>query len=213
MLDTSMQQKETFKLSRVLITVFLLALIVIPGAFAYKYKDILEVIVSNKTATERLIADAVLPISVQNVFISCQAIDQKENAGTTITRGETPFIGKYATPVILLSEETCQNIEDFSALSDKTDASKEQLQALITIAHEAYHTTGVTEEDKAECYAVQRILTVAHKLGATLDEADYIQDRAVALQRSTASEGYISKDCRNNGPYDLDPHSHGTFPY
>lgn len=208
-----MQQKETFKLSRVLITIFFLALIVIPAALAYKYKDILGVVVSTKTSTERMIADAVLPISVRNVFVNCQPIDQKDDAESILTRGETPFIGSYATPVILLSEETCQNIEAFSELPNKNDASKEQLQALITIAHEAFHTTGVVEEDKAECYAVQRIISVSHKLGATLDEAQSIQSRAVSLQRRTASEGYISKDCHNNGPYDLDPDSLGTFPY
>lgn len=208
-----MQQGETFKLSRVILTSLLVALIAIPLVLAYKYKEILAVVLSDKTETEQLIAEAVSPVADRKAYISCEPISQSGNSNTTLTRGETPFIGRWATPVILLTEETCLSIDTFSNLTSKTDATTEQLQALITISHEAFHTTGVIQEDVAECYAVQRISDISRKLGATIEEAEQVQDRAVSLQRRTASDEYITSECRDNGPYDLDPARAGSFPY
>lgn len=208
-----MKPKETFKLSRVILAIILSAIFIIPMTLAYKYKEVVAVIVSDKSPTEQLIADTLRPITERKVYISCAVIDQAGNETGTHTLGETPYIGSIATPVILLSNPTCQAIENFSSSTDKTSPTSQQLQALITIAHEAFHTKGVSNEAEVECYALQRVASTAQELGANFDQAEFIQNLAVNLQRQTATNDYMTNECRDNGPYDLDPDIAGTFPF
>lgn len=204
-----MQPKESFKLSRVLIALFFAILIVIPTALAFRYKDILTIVISEKSDIETLIADAITPITNRKIYVHCTTFNLSTNGIST--HGETPFIGDKPLPIIELSKATCDNIDDFSNSKAKVPADNEQLQALITIAHEAFHTTGTIDEAETDCYALQRIDSVAEKLGANKSEAASIQQRAVRLQRNTAATGYNSSECRDGGAFDLDPNSPGAL--
>lgn len=205
-----MQPKETFKLSRVIIALFFAVLIVIPAALAFRYKEIVAIVFSEKSDVEVLIAEAITPITNRKIYVHCTTFNPTINGVST--HGETPFIGDIALPIIELSKATCDNVSIFVDQQNKALVDNEQLQALITIAHEAFHTTGIRDEAETDCYALQRIDNVAMQLGADELTARTIQQRAIKLQRSTAATGYNSSECRDGGVYDLDPTTAGALP-
>lgn len=79
---------------------------------------------------------------------------------------------------------------------------------VLTLAHEAWHVTGIRDEATVNCYAQQTITVVAVALGA-------MEASARALQASGPPTDprapYYSAECRENGKLDLSP-ADGRWP-
>lgn len=78
--------------------------------------------------------------------------------------------------------------------------------SVATLAHEAQHLKGVSNEAKAECYGMQSITTATKALGRTEAEGRYLAslywEDAYPKHRDPA---YVSEECREGGRLDLRP--------
>src|SRR5262249_44165278 len=80
---------------------------------------------------------------------------------------------------------------------------------LVTLAHEAEHVAGVTDEAATECYARQNVRRLAARLGVRPGQAAILGRDAARRARMPAE--YQSPQCRDGGSLDLHPKSH-VFP-
>lgn len=78
------------------------------------------------------------------------------------------------------------------------------IYALLVLAHEAYHTAGVTDEAAANCYALQGMAWTALQLGAPRDEAELLA-RAMEELEPRQGSGYATMECRHGARLDLHP--------
>jgi hypothetical protein len=76
-------------------------------------------------------------------------------------------------------------------------------QAVLILAHEAHHATGIRKEAKAECYGMQRMNRLARLLGASPDYAGEITDFFWTKMYPLAKPPYRSDECRPGGKLDL----------
>ena len=81
--------------------------------------------------------------------------------------------------------------------------------ALVTLAHEAEHVSGVTNEAETECDARQNVRQLALRLSVKPGQAAILGRYAGRRARMPAE--YQSAECRDGGRYDLRPSSH-VFP-
>lgn len=84
------------------------------------------------------------------------------------------------------------------------------IYALLVLAHEAYHTAGVTNEALTNCYAVQSMAYAAVRLGGDEREAALIARAMLALLPLQAGE-YAMPDCTAGSAHDLWPETE-AFP-
>jgi hypothetical protein len=78
------------------------------------------------------------------------------------------------------------------------------VHAVVTLAHEAMHLRGETNEAAAQCYAVQLAARTAQLLGVAPAQAAAIGRYALARQRYMPAD-YQSSECRAGGALDLHP--------
>jgi hypothetical protein len=117
-----------------------------------------------------------------------------------------------------LSPQTCKALRhldrvDFSCL-DSSDCGFKQFSAAWaahTLAHEAFHLRGFSDEGVTECYALQNTAFVAQRLGVGARQAEELQ--AWIYKRGYPNEPteYQSPGCHDGGPLDLRPQQH-AFP-
>ena len=88
--------------------------------------------------------------------------------------------------------------------------SHETVYAVLVLAHEAYHTAGVTDEAAANCFAIQGMAWTALELGARRDEAELL---ARAMEELEPKQGgvYATTECRPGARLDLHPET-AEFP-
>jgi hypothetical protein len=101
-------------------------------------------------------------------------------------------------------------------------AYEEYALGMLVLGHESVHLTQSragasidavlpTSETNANCYGLQRIASVAQRLGATADDAQaiaaYAYDSIYPGYQGASFNGspYWSADCRQDGPLDLTP--------
>lgn len=77
--------------------------------------------------------------------------------------------------------------------------------AILTFAHEAQHSAGISSEQTAECYGLQRVRVVARALGATKTYAAALARLAWTLIYPVRPPETQSAACRNGGRLDLNP--------
>ena len=73
--------------------------------------------------------------------------------------------------------------------------------AVVTLAHEEQHIDGITDEAKAQCYALQRADIVGRRLGLPARVAARIA--TFTKQSITQPPEYRSRECRRGGALDL----------
>jgi hypothetical protein len=90
--------------------------------------------------------------------------------------------------------------------------TQEMVLALHVITHEAMHVYGVNSrtygavfEQAADCYALQRVSSAAQFFGASAAQAQKVA--IYDLIYYDQSGPYKSPDCRDGGPWDLNPGS------
>jgi hypothetical protein len=172
---------------------------------------------------EEQVAQAVAQrLTGRQVEIRCGPLGVKGAGWPRGIAGITLFSsGKPAGYAILLPQVCAQLVafradpEAWSpeACTDQADCLKvvEATFALETVTHESYHLLGYRNEAQVECYGMQSLWYVAHKLGAPVAEAQalarFYADE-VYPQRRRSTPAYWSAQCRDGGKYDLRPASH-----
>ena len=113
-----------------------------------------------------------------------------------------------------LAPETCDALRnvgsvDFSCLDSATCGYKQfrVAWALHTLAHEAFHLRGISEEAVTECYAMQTTAAVAVALGIPSTRAAQIQRWVWTKGYPNEPEEYSTPSCRNGTRLDLHPGS------
>ena len=89
-------------------------------------------------------------------------------------------------------------------------ASSSTIYAVLVLAHESYHTIGVSDEAATNCYAIQAMAWVASELGAASTEAELLA-RAMAALEPKQDAPYGTNECRAGGNLDLHPET-SDFP-
>ncbi len=84
------------------------------------------------------------------------------------------------------------------------ERASETIYAVLILAHESYHTSGVLDEPTTNCYAIQAMAWTAIQLGATVREAE-LAARAMEALAPKQGSGYATNDCHAGGRLDLHP--------
>lgn len=179
------------------------------------------------SAAERELAPVASAIAGRDVQIDCQTfwgalIDPLPRHGEVMfDRNGIP------EPRIFLTHDTCERLARFSgkAHHDELDCllgarwgenavppfddpcyaeAAPTVYAVLTLAHEAYHTAGVMDEAVANCFATQAMAYAAVELGAAEDEARRL---AAAMGALLPFQGlsYRTRDCVAGSRLDLWP--------
>ncbi len=89
---------------------------------------------------------------------------------------------------------------DSSCYADAADT----IYAVLVLAHESYHTIGVSDEATTNCYAIQAMAWTAVQLGAASGEAELIA-RAMDVLEPEQDAPYGTNECHAGGTLDLHP--------
>ena len=130
---------------------------------------------------------------------------------------------------LFLTRPTCQRLRTFSghrhhgevdclATIDWTTAdplpfesecyarAAKTIYAVLVLAHESYHTSGVADEAAANCFAIQAMAWTAMQLGAASGEAELLARAMEALEPGQGAE-YGTAECHAGEKLDLHPES------
>jgi hypothetical protein len=134
---------------------------------------------------------------------------------------------------IFLTHPTCERLEGFAGRghhaeldclasvdwraaeplppgSDCYRRSSGTVYALLTLAHEAYHSAGVVDEATTNCYAIQAMAWATSALGAGEREAERVALAMAALAPYQRGP-YATSSCRSGTELDLHPET-ASFP-
>ena len=75
---------------------------------------------------------------------------------------------------------------------------------MLVLAHESYHTIGVSDEAAANCFAIQAMAWTAVQLGAAAGEAELLA-RAMEALEPRQDGAYGTAECHAGGTFDLHP--------
>jgi hypothetical protein len=126
--------------------------------------------------------------------------------------GDSAYVTAYlnpndepGSPRVQMSPTLCS---DLSRLTYKrawrTTSRKLDLAfAVVTLAHEAQHLRGFSDEPTAECYGMQRARMVARALGLTLAEANKLVAVYWQFGYRRQAAKFRSAECRQGGRLDL----------
>jgi hypothetical protein len=138
-------------------------------------------------------------LSGRHVTIRCEGL----SGALTGPRGEsgrTEFMGDTPVSVSYLREGICQTLHAYARSTKDCllpcERPLEVAWSLNTLAHESYHLAGLRNEARTECAALWAIGFVAHRLGASPEQARALSAYSFAeLPRLMPAE-YSSPGCR-----------------
>jgi hypothetical protein len=178
-------------------------------------------------STERALAPIASAVAGRTVAVDCQSL-WATLLDALPRHGSVRFdVNGVPEPRIFLTHATCDRLQDFEGRrrhgavsclrgiqwtqvmplapgSPCYRSASPTIYALLTLAHEAYHTAGITNEASANCYAIQAMAYVATSLGAEQAEAEILADAMRALAPLQAGE-YGTQRCRAGDTLDLHP--------
>ena len=185
------------------------------------------------TSTERRLTPVASAIAGRDVHVDCQTywgalIDPLPRHGEVIfDRNGIP------EDRLFLTHETCRKLASFAGSEDHSElaclpetrwspetggpfadpcyaTASDTIYAVLTLAHEAYHTAGVRNEAHANCFATQAMAFAATSLGAP-DEEGRALATAMALLLPFQTDAYRTTDCVSGSSLDLNPET-PSFP-
>ena len=147
---------------------------------------------------ERKLAPIASEIARRPVKVHCQSflgelLDATNNSGHVYFGSDKTDLKRYV----------CKDLRTFAKEHDVT--SHDQVFALHTLAHEAWHLAGVTSEALAECYSMQTAALVAERLGADPTAAQAAGRYAYEQIWPNMPDEYRTSGCNDGGRYDLRP--------
>jgi hypothetical protein len=101
----------------------------------------------------------------------------------------------------LIKRAPCRELARYLG-SDQEHPSEAQVVAVHVLTHEAMHMSGITDEARAECLAVQQDARTARLLGAAPDEAAALARRYWRTVYPQMPGRYVSAECRPGGSLD-----------
>jgi len=130
-------------------------------------------------------------------------------------------------PKLFLTRSTCGRLRDFAGRAHHSEldclagiegqassplsfyspcyaSAADTIYAVLTLAHEAYHTAGVQDESLTNCYAIQAMAWTAEQLGAPAGESELLA-RAMETLEPAQDFPYGTNDCHAGGRLDLHP--------
>jgi hypothetical protein len=132
-------------------------------------------------------------------------------------------------PKLFLTRATCQRLRAFAGHSHHNELdcltavdwaapdplpfdsdcyarAEKTIYAVLVLAHESYHTSGVADEAAANCFAIQAMAWTAMQLGAASGEAELLARAMEALEPGQGGE-YGTAECHAGKKLDLHPES------
>jgi hypothetical protein len=179
------------------------------------------------TSTERTLTPVVSAIAGRDVAVDCQTL-WGALVDTHPRHGEVRFDANgVPEPRLFLTHQTCSRLADFSDASRHGEldclatlnwslrtpltfdnpcyrTASPTIYAVLTLAHEAYHTAGVHNEAITNCYATQAMGYAASALGAPQDEALRLAAAMNALL-PLQNGSYRTSECTRGSVLDLNP--------
>ena len=177
--------------------------------------------------TERLLAPVASSVAGRDVSVDCQGL--WANLLDPLPRhGEVRFDGNGVPERrIFLTHQTCDRLQAYAGRahhpeldclrsldwsrrvplvprSECYELSSRTIYALLTLAHEAYHTAGETDEAVTNCDAIQAMAFVGVALGAEWQEAE-LTAQAMASLEPLQGGAYGTDRCRAGTDLDLHP--------
>jgi hypothetical protein len=177
--------------------------------------------------TESRLGPVASAIAGRDVEVDCQSF--WGNLLDAQSRHGEVWFGPDGVPEarIFLTHPTCGSLADFAGKSHHTeldclaeidwnasvplpldsacyDRSSDTVYALLTLAHEAYHTAGVRDEAVANCFAIQAMGWAASALGASIEESERVALAMAALAPYQRGP-YATSNCRSGSEIDLHP--------
>lgn len=110
----------------------------------------------------------------------------------------------------VLNYNSCKSLFTYIQ-GNKDNPSAEEISAVHTLAHEAWHTTGEYNEAVTECASIQLTSLTAQKLGATQAQGDALTQQYWETVYTRMPAAYTSTECSQGGTMDLTPDD-GVFP-
>ena len=130
-------------------------------------------------------------------------------------------------PKLFLTRATCGRLRDFAGHAHHSQldclagldwrapsplpfnsscyaSAADTVYAVLTLAHEAYHTAGVQDEALTNCYAIQGMAWTAEQLGAAAGEAESLA-RAMETLEPSQDSPYGTNDCHAGSRIDVHP--------
>jgi hypothetical protein len=103
-----------------------------------------------------------------------------------------------------LERDACRDLRAYMH-GDRSNPSLQHVIAVQVLAHESYHLSGIRDESKTECAAIQRIDDVAVQLGATSEQGRVIAERYYAEVYPRMPTAYRNSECKQKGELDVSP--------
>ena len=133
------------------------------------------------------------------VVVDCQSAGQQFiDAGAEL--GYVPY-GEDGVPerTTLIKRDQCQDLSRYLRSQEPSD---DQVLAVHVLSHEAMHMSGITDEARAECLAVQLDARAARLLGASPEAAADLAGRYWRTFYDRLPAHYRSSDCGPGGALD-----------
>ena len=187
----------------------------------------------NDRSFERRLAPIASAVAGRSVTVGCQSFW----AGLIDAQGREGEVRFDASgvpePRLFLTRTTCQRLREFTQHTRHSElrcleeadwrasdplpfdspcyaAAADTIYAVLVLAHESYHTSGVGSEPAANCYAIQAMAWTAVQLGAPIRESELLA-RAMEALEPRQSSGYATDECHAGRLLDLHPQTAG-FP-
>jgi hypothetical protein len=101
----------------------------------------------------------------------------------------------------LIKRAPCRELSRYLG-SDHEHPSQAQVVAVHVLTHEAMHMSGITDEARAECLAMQHDARTARLLGAEPDEAAALARQYWRTIYPRMPDRYVTSECRPGGQLD-----------
>ena len=102
----------------------------------------------------------------------------------------------------LIKRRQCRDLAHYLG-SSRERPSEAEVVAVHVLTHEAMHMSGVTDEARAECLAVQSDARTARLLGASPEAATRLARFYWGVVYPRMPERYVSAECRAGGELDV----------
>ena len=108
---------------------------------------------------------------------------------------------------IHLAPDVCAPLVDLVYGDPGAKPDEEITFAVVALAHESRHRSGIELESETECYALQDARRAARLLGASAAYADALAELYVAEIYTRHEPPYFDPECKDGGKLDLRPES------
>jgi len=160
---------------------------------------------TDATPFERRLGDIASFVAGRPVQVRCEDFpegDGQEPGGVVLAHDGEP--ADYAR----VRPDVCTQLLKFVRVPARPTVAS--AVALDVLAHESMHLSGISQENIAECYAMQAVPRVAHALGASEPEGRELARVVYGFNYPRMPAQYRSADCRPGGR--LDRHPGGGWP-